>query len=136
MDSQNIPSKQIPVANDEEVRNFIARFYPHLVEAPQVRALTVKEALQEQAKIASGELSAEEMMTNDIMGIMIQGGLTPDIMRLQAEAKPWPGTTAEAQEQERDQITHRVRETQEINKNPTPSLRNMVRRQFGLPPKE
>jgi len=124
------------MANEEETKAFIARFYPHLVEAPQVRALTVKDALKEQAKIASGELKAEEMMANDIIGIMIQGGLTPEIMRLQSGATPWPGTTAEAQEQERAQVTQKLRETQEINKNPTPSLRNMVRRQFGLPPKE
>lgn len=133
MEPQNFGTPQIPMADDNEVKNFIARFFPHLVEAPKVRALSVKEALKEQAKIATGELKAEEMMANDIIGIMIQGGLTLDIMRLQASAKPWPGQFADIQKQEREQVVRQVKENQQHNKNPTPGLRNLVRRQFGLP---
>ena len=132
MEPQNFGPPQIPIADDNETKNFIARFFPHLIESPKVRALSVKEALKEQSKIASGEIKAEELMANDILGIMAQGGLTLEIMKLQADAKPWPGQNADINRQERDRVTRQVEETQRRNENPTPGIRNLVRRQFGL----
>jgi len=133
MDPQHHAPPQIPIADDNETKNFIARFFPHLIESPKVRALSVREALKEQSKIASGEIKAEELMANDILGIMAQGGLTLEIMKLQADAKPWPGQNTDINQQERDRVTRQVEETQRRNENPTPGIRNLVRRQFGLP---
>ena len=136
MEPQHFSAPQIPEASDEEVKAFIARFYPHLVEAPKVRSLSVKEAVAQQAKIASGELNAEEMMANDLIGIMVQGGMTLDIMRMQADATPWPGAFTNVNLKERERVARRVEETRRHNENPTPGIRNLVRRQFGLPERE
>lgn len=121
------------VATREEEVAFTRRFFPHLCERPKRRSVSVRKAIEDQYNqaITGPEASAKALGKEMIVGLLEQGW-NPGIAVMQAQARSF---TKRPQLVMPD-FTKPTPTPVITNKNPTPGLRNMVRRQFGLPPDE